>query len=168
MRSGNGEKGRLFFLVGLAHSGKSTVANSWLVEARVPRPRVVIGGDDFRQAVYGKEYDPDREGLVFAAMDTAIRALLYRGFDVLVDETCTTESTLLRYLKLDLDAIALFVDTDVDTCIERAIRNGREYLITPIRRMDSQLKRLREGWDETVNRLRQYIIDRRGLDRVIT
>ncbi len=188
-RSGVGERGRLYFCVGLAHSGKSTHCNEWCRKYHQPdgqdcftvwthtlqkpmtqsvelhsRPRVAVGGDDFRKAVYGQEYWPGGEGMVFAAMDVAIRALLSRGYDVIVDETCTTESTLLRYLKIDGEAIPVFIDTPAEECVRRAIKNGREYLVGPIERMDEQLRTLRANWDETVAKLRGYVEMRKGLD----
>lgn len=158
-------RGRLYFTVGLAASGKSTAANAWL-DDRPPggRPRVVLGGDDFRLAVYGQEYWPHGEGLVFACLDAAARALLGRGFDVLIDETCTTQATLLRYLKIDSDAEPVFVDTPADVCLARAHALGRPYLEGPILRMNEQLAALRSGWDATVARLREYVRLRKGLD----
>ena len=153
-RSGVTTPGRLHFTVGLPQSGKSTLANRWARNYEEPArtftvpsrtftlwtvtgppygsrvelhcaPRVVVAGDDFRNAIHGREYVPESEGVVFAAMDVATRALLRRGFDVLVDETCTTQSTLLRYLRLDQKAVPVFVDTPVEVCLERARASGR-------------------------------------------
>lgn len=161
------ERGRLHFTVGLPQSGKSTAANLWAREPGAARPRVVLGGDDFRLAVYGREYWPPGEGLVFACMDAAARALLARGFDVMVDETCTTQSTLLRYLKLDEDAVPHFVDTPAEVCVERAREKGREHLVGPIGRMAGQLAELRGGWDDAVAKLKEYVRMRRGLDVMV-
>ena len=40
---------------------------------------------------------------MFAAMDMATRALLLSGHDVLIDETSTTEQSLLRYFRIDIN-----------------------------------------------------------------
>jgi hypothetical protein len=124
-------RGNLYFTVGLPQSGKSTYCDQWVRQpgrqhrltrsswgfsqtvpgpslshpkgncGRSLSPRVVIAGDDFRKALYGRSYRIEAEATVFAMMDVATRALLDRGFDVIIDETCTTEQTLLRYLRLD-------------------------------------------------------------------
>lgn len=126
----------------------------------VKRPRAVVAGDDFRTALHGQPYVYESECVVFAAMDLATRALLLRGFDVIVDETCTTEQTLYRYLKIDLDARPVFVDTPAEVCLERARASGRGYLDGPIRAMAAQLASLRADWDGTYARVRQQIIRR--------
>lgn len=155
--------------------GGFTVTSDWGPGPRYGRqtlelhcnPRVVVAGDDFRHALHGHEYLPESEGVVFAHMDVAARALLGRGFDVMMDETCTTQSTLLRYLRLDLDAQPVFVETPAGVCKERALALGRDYLVGPIDRMARQLRELRSDWDNTVARLKEYVLLRKGLDVAI-
>lgn len=169
------ERGKLYGLVGLPRSGKSTVANEWVKGDKVrnpnghgffpycyviDRPRVIVGGDDFRVALYGQEYNLNGEASVFAAMDVAVRALLARGFDVIIDETCTTEDTLSRYLRLDLDFTPIFIDTPEEVCVERAIATNKPFLVAPIRNMARQLADLRPRWDETRARLTKRLRDR--------
>jgi predicted kinase len=153
-------RGRLYATVGLPHSGKSTFANRWAREGRaialfdsevaaiseVVRPRVVIAGDDFRRAIHGTDYIARAEHIVFSAMDTAVAALLERGYDVLVDETSTSKATLMRYLRLDPDVDLVFVDTPADECKRRALANGRPYLVKVIDRLAPRLDNLRENW----------------------
>lgn len=167
-------RGKLFFTVGLPRSGKSRWCDDWVRQSIVnplwdlpdgpvaepKRPGVIVCGDDFRHAVHGGEYRVEAEGTVFAAMDVAVRALLRRGFDVIIDETCTTEATLLRYLRIDPDATPVFIDTPEEECLRRAFEEDREYLAGPIRRMAGQLRKLREDWDATVARLRRYVLMR--------
>lgn len=181
------DPGRLYFTVGLPRSGKSVYCDLWvkkrdpetvqiiqdamvsrefIIWNRVPgaKPRAIVAGDDFRHALHGHEYLVEAEGAVFTAMDLATRALLRRGHDVIVDETCTTQSTLLRYLKIDVEARPVFIDTQAEVCIERAKADGRDYLVGPIERMDAQLKALRADWDNTVAKLKRYVEFRQGLD----
>lgn len=170
-------KGKLFFTVGLPRSGKSTWANKWVKFETYSdafnsalwnsehlftnaTPRVIISGDDFRRALYGRAYQIEAEGAVFAMMDVATRALLSRGFDVIVDETCTTEATLIRYLRIDPEATPIFIETSEEECIARAIKTGKPYLVGPIERMAKQLKELRANWDETVDHLKHYLSQR--------
>ncbi len=124
-------------------------------------PRVVIGGDDFRRGLHGKEFVPEAEGQVFAAMDIAIRALLRRGYDVIVDETATSEATIRRYFRIDINAIPHFIDTSVEECERRALKDGRHYLIGPIRRMAGQLATLKTNWLTIAHRIRKELDARR-------
>lgn len=169
------ERGRLHYCVGLPRSGKSTWCDRWVREALtqenethtdlcIDRPRAVIGGDDFRTALHGNAFRIEAEGTVFAMMDVATRALLDRGFDVIVDETCTTEQTLLRYLRLDPEATPVFMDATEEVCVERALADNRPFLVGPIRRMASQLKYLRGDWDIIVGRLKFYLDQRKAQD----
>lgn len=161
-------RGKLYATVGLPRSGKSTYADKWVLGDELPprgdefdiftvrkleRPRVIVAGDDFRTALHGKEYLLEAEAQVFATMDVAIRALLARGFDVIIDETCTTEDTLSRYLRLDLNFTPVFIDTPAEVCVERALATGKDYLVLPIQNMARQLADLRPRWDETRARL---------------
>ncbi len=184
-RSGVVVPGTLTFTVGLPQSGKSTWANNWVRgpfkagslawpdnvsfnylndEITVSRPRVIVAGDDFRHAIHGREYLVEAEGLVFASMDIAARALLSRGFDVLIDETCTTQSTLLRMLKLDLQARPIFIDTTLDVCRQRALDSGRPYLLGPMERMALQVLDLKFNWEAIVTKLTGYLKLRQGND----
>lgn len=175
----NESKGRLYFTVGLPRSGKSTYCNEWVKGERIVnpdsnavfaywyqsgRPRAIVGGDDFRRALHGGEFRIESEGTVFAMMDVAARALLNRGIDVIIDETCTTYETLLRYIKLDINAQAVFIDTPADVCVERAKADGREYLIGPIGRMAAQLEDFRSRWPILLATAKKYVLSRRSHD----
>jgi hypothetical protein len=183
------EKGRLYYCVGLPRSGKSTRCDHWArnpdihidytqvfelgalkaypfdpQKPFVSRPRAIVCGDDFRTALHGNAFRIEAEGTVFAMMDVATRALLNRGFDVIVDETCTTEQTLLRYLRLDPNAEPVFIDTPEEACVERALASNKPFLVGPIRRMAFQLESLRGDWDAVVGRLKHYLESRKAQD----
>lgn len=162
-------KGKLFFLQGRPRSGKGVWSQMWLRhDITLPAqyydvlktPRVVICGDDYREALYGRHYQIEAEGFVFACMDVSARAQLNAGRDVLIDETCSTEATLLRYLRLDINATPIWIDTPEEVCIQRAIDTNKPYLIEPIKRIGRQLEYLKKHWDETVHRLKMYLRDR--------
>ncbi len=158
-------KAQLYFTVGLPRSGKSTFCKKWLNDMYLSdRPKVIICGDDFRTALHGHAYIPQAEGQVFAAIDTAARALLLTGFDVIIDETATTEATILRYLKIDIDARPIFMDADSSLCIARAKQDGKEFLVGPILRMKAQLEHLMKDWDATFARLIAYCESRQVQD----
>jgi len=171
-------KGRLYYCQGLPRSGKSTFSEKWKngcedkpirddygFELRLLKgPRVVISGDQFRRALHGSDFRIEAESTVYATMDIVTRALLNSGYDVLIDETCTTEQTLLRYLRLDIDATPIFFDASEEECIKRAEETNKPYLIGPIKRMARQLKEIRSNWDETVTRLKAYLLERQQHD----
>lgn len=167
----DGDRGQLFFLVKLPQSGGSSFGNAWAREApyfegdwtdppQVSRPRVVLGGDDFRIGVHGMEYLRTSEGLVFATLDAAARALLSRGFDVLIDETSTTPETLLRYLLIDINAQPILIDTPEEECVRRALASGKNYLVEPIRQMARQKEELLKDWPAALERVRRRILER--------
>lgn len=172
-------KGKLYFTQSLPRAGKSTFALKWAnYEDKfngtkncfdcyiLPEnmKRVVISGDEFRKALHGNDFRIEAESTVYAMMDVATRALLNLGYDVLIDETCTTEQTLLRYLRLDINAECIYLNVSEEECIKRAIETNKPYLIGPIKRMSKQLKELRANWDETVNRLKIYLKERESQD----
>lgn len=137
--------GGLYFLCGTPRSGKSTFANNWVNEP-VGAPRVIVSGDDIRQALTGREYAKNAEAAVFSLMDTITLALLIRGFDVLVDETSTSPDTLKRYLRLHPDPVMIMMDTPIDICIERARQHNQEYLVPVIERCGARLTELFRDW----------------------
>lgn len=172
-------KGKLYFTSGLSRSGKSFFAKKWANYEdkfegnrlgfdcwKLPKnmKRVVISGDAFRKALHGSDFRIEAESTVYATMDITTRALLNEGYDVLIDETCTTEQTLLRYLRLDINAQPIFFDVTEEECIQRAKDTNKPYLIGPIQRMAKQLRILRANWDETVNRLKTYLKEREQHD----
>lgn len=156
-------KGTLYFCVGIARSGKSTACREWLNTVG-PRPRVIVSGDSVRQALHGGVFSPNAEGHVFATIDTMARALLLSGFDVIIDETSTTEATILRYLKIDPEAVPVWINTPTDVCIQRALVGNKPYLVEPIKRMASQLEKLKAEYPHNFLRMKEYVAMRQKQD----
>lgn len=165
------QMGRLWFTIAIPRAGKSTVANDWVLNPKPEdgpyRPRVIVSGDDFRKAIHQHDYIPEAEGIVFSHMDVTARALLRRGFDVCMDETCTSQSTLMRYLRIDLEARPIWVNTSLEVCKARALEAGKGYLVGPIERMHAQLTALRADFPAIVEKLKSYVLMRRGLDVMV-
>lgn len=133
----------------------------------IVRPRAIVCGDDFRHALHGHEYVPEAEGVVFSMMDTATRALLRRGFDVVVDETATTEGTIKRYLRIDRDAEPVWINTDTKTCIDRALATGKPYLVGPIERLGEQYRQLVADWPNNFLRWKEELFGRAKDDIIV-
>ncbi len=133
---------KLYYMIGAPRSGKSTFANKWVKEAPM---RVIVSSDDIRMAMHGKRYEPLAETLVFATKHVMIRALLSRGFDVLVDGTHSTKISIQRILEIDNLATAIILDTPKETCVQRAIDTGKPDLVPVIERIYNNLLDL--GWN---------------------
>lgn len=131
------QHGFLYFTIGLARSGKSTFCKKWQTEAS---NRVVLSGDDFRYAVYGQRWIREGEEIVRSSLITAARALFRAGYDVMIDETNTSEASIRHILAISADAKAYFVPTSAETCIDRAHASAHFDLPPSIRRMAKNLK----------------------------
>lgn len=132
----------LFFSIGLPRSGKSTYGMQWAKDGPM---RAVVSSDKIRLAITGKRYEPLAETLVFATKHIMIRTLLDTGFDVYVDGTHSTEISITRLLEIDENAKAVIFDTDLQTCIDRAIATNQNDLIPAILRIHKNL--LKIGWN---------------------
>lgn len=156
----------LKFTIGLPRSGKSTFCRKWQQECLYP-PRIVVSGDSFRYAVYGKEFNRKHEGMVFATMDIAICALLLTGYDVIIDETATTNETIKRYLAIDINAVPVPFNVSAEICRKRAMADNKSYLIPVIDDMAERCERLIQDLDWRMETLRKEVADRQKLDVII-
>jgi len=114
----------------------------WDVECvdEIANPRVVVCRDTIRLAM-GHRWNSYVESHVNAVAETMTRALLYEH-DVLLDETNTTKSSVMKNFLLDPDADYHFVDTSPDICKSRARTTNQEDLFPVIDRMYDNLARL--------------------------
>jgi len=136
-------KGSLFILMGLPRSGKSTIAKQWqnyeldIEEGKLlspivdlpSKPRVVVCGDWIRKAFTGKRYIHDTEEYTFLLCKLFIRCYLDNGYDILFDDTNSSEFSLSNLAKIDsnFDWYCIFPDRDI--CKERAISCGHHDLV---------------------------------------
>lgn len=164
-------KGRLFFTVSRQRAGKSTYCSKWLKnpfdccekwvgDYQFDNPRVIVSGDAIRLATHGMRYNRLGEDAVFATLHTMIRALLITGFDVIVDETNTSEISIRRLLEIDNNAVAIYIDTTEDVCIKRAIESNQLDLIPVIKRVSKNLEIIEKagGLNEFMVRILDDII----------
>ena len=131
-------------------------------------PRVIVSGDAFRLALHGLAYEALAEGMVFATMDITIRALLDSGHDVVVDETATTPETIKRYLRIDINAKPVWIETTLDECLRRAVETHQTYLLGPIHRMHAQMQKLKAEWPDNFEKLKAQVRARFDQDRMNT
>lgn len=161
---------KLYFCVGLSRSGKSNLSKKWLnyenfiedgqfknseVKCHIAPAgnRVLVSGDEIRQALYGSNWNSLCEDYVESVKWTMVRALLNSGHTVLLDETNTSERNIRKILEIDIDAEFAFVDTKPKECHIRADESAGPYckslLHKPIDRMVENLKDLayEYAWD---------------------
>lgn len=155
-------RGRLYFMIGVQRSGKSTFAKRWHqrlegTEGADNFPRAVISDDEIRLAMHGERWKREAEPLVYGMEPIFIRALLNNS-DVLVDETHTTERSISKILEIDLSAKYFLVDTPLDTCLLRAYETNQPDLLSSIRRCHGQLEQLKKyGIDKKIAELREIV-----------
>jgi predicted kinase len=127
------KRGQLYFMVGNARSGKSTVCKKLARELSA----TILTQDSFRLAVYDRDYHYDSEPAVFGHIDVAARALLINGTNVIIDETNTL--AWRREHWRGLGGIGFYVNTPVETCVSRC-NSTNEGLIGAVRRMGKNLE----------------------------
>lgn len=127
---------KLYFLIGSARSGKSTFSKKWQSEKEM---RVVVSGDNIRLATHGTRYNKLAEDSVFCTLHIMVRTLLLSGYEVLIDETNTSEMSIRRILEIDKNATPVFINTPLDICIKRAIDSRQFDVINSIYRHHSNI-----------------------------
>lgn len=150
------QRGKLYFMVGSARSGKSTVCKALAKELNA----TILTQDSFRLAVYDRDWWGDSEPVVFSHVDVAARALLINGTNVLIDETNTL--AWRREHWLGLGGEAFYVKTPLDVCISRCDPANVD-LIGAVKRMHGNLENYypREAKEKT---LRIYDWNGHGFD----
>lgn len=148
---------KLYFTIGLPRSGKSTLCKKWqqnklFIENHTflesmnkldepEYPRVVVTPDYWRLAL-GHRYNWHTEPVVFSHVQIAVRAMLKAGYDVLVDDTHTTENSIIRLFEENIEAQYIYVNQLLGVCMDRATKTNQSDLIPVIRKLDTNLSTL--------------------------
>lgn len=130
----------LIITIGLPGSGKSTWAKAWVGED--PARRARVNRDDLRAMLHGGRVGTAwQERQVTLAQHAAVRALLARGYEVVVDDTNLVASHRQQLAAIARECGAKVVvrrfDVPVETCIARDARRPRQQQVgeAVIRRM---------------------------------
>lgn len=116
-------------MVGLPRSGKSTQSR------KLGYP--IVNRDSIRVALHGQDFLKEAEEMVTAIEIYMVKSLFLAGHDkITIDATHLNKYTRNVWKKYADKILIHFMDTPVDVCKERAIADGREYLIPVIDRMD--------------------------------
>lgn len=135
-------------MVGLPRSGKSTVA------AYMGDP--TVNPDAIRLALHGQAFVPDAEAMVWVMTEYMIRALFLAGHDrVILDATNITRERRDKFRSKKWTRWFYELSTDNETCCQRAIMSGKDFLLPIINDMD--VKREAITTDELLPNERWYL-----------
>ena len=110
---------KLYTMVGIPGSGKSTIAN------QIPNA-VVISSDAIRKELYGAEEIQGNGKQVFDLVYKRIGEELAKEHDVVFDATNLTPWARKAVFRFPAERIAVFVNTPLDVCLKRnAVRERK-------------------------------------------
>lgn len=124
----------LIAMMGLPRSGKST----WAEGTSFP----IVNPDAIRLAIHGQAFVPEAEKMVWTVADYMTRALLTVHDTVIFDATNTTRKRRDALPKGDWEVLFKHIDTDSETCIERA--KEVNFPVAVVERMHEQFEPLEE------------------------
>jgi predicted kinase len=133
----------LVLCVGLPKSGKT----SWARKKTAEFP--IVDPDSIRLALHGQSFIPEAEPMVWIIAHYMVEALFLSGHDTVVLDSCNISKKRRNEWKSDkwTRKYKLFQATK-DVCIERAKKDGKEYLIEAIERMSAAYEPVEEEeWD---------------------
>lgn len=140
----------LYLLVGLPRSGKSTKAQTMEMPIVCP--------DAIRKTLHGQAFRRETEPMVWAIAKTMVQALFHAGHDKVVLDACAiTHAHRKEWHSREWDTRCVYVYADYDLkintviCVQRAIKNGQEYLIPVIESMAEKFQPLLREWDDNIN-----------------
>lgn len=129
---------KLSIQIGLARSGKSTFCKRWIQEGE---NRVVLSGDDFRWSISNQRFKLEDEQKVRESLVIATKALLHGGYEVMVDETNTTEYHIRELMAISPKSFKAYINhCPIEICKQRAISCGQEDLLPSLDRMWANLQ----------------------------
>jgi adenylylsulfate kinase-like enzyme len=134
---------KIIYTVGPARCGKTTFAN-WLLFNRSVIPTdntlglVYVDEDNIRLAMTGKPYVDWAERSVRATKHIMLKTLVSQGYSVIVADTHTRRESIDPILEIDNNALAVYIQYDIEDCINRAADHYE--FKQAIRRMGRNLK----------------------------
>lgn len=122
----------LILTVGLPRSGKST----WAMKQGFP----VVNPDSIRLALHGQAFRAETEPFVWAIAKTMVRALFLTGYATVILDACNVSKHRRdEWRSKDWDTEFREFKTPIETCRDRAMRSGQDYLLPVITRMAKEL-----------------------------
>ena len=107
----------VYIMCGLPRSGKSTWIKSKSDSITAVCP------DRVRKVIFGHQYHPPVEGMVWSFVTGMVRLLLEQGKDVCLDATSITKSERGQWIRVakefDAKTVVVFINTPFQTCLDR-------------------------------------------------
>jgi predicted kinase len=142
---------KLYLMIGIPGAGKSTYVNNLVNDYGVQ----VVCPDDIRKA-FGHIFYGAIEPMVHAWTYTQARALMARGFDVVIDECHTRAEYIRRWrqaaVEFGYEIIGVHIITDIETCKDR-----RDDGWFPLEVIDRKAEQLRRFLPDIIQELDMYI-----------
>lgn len=117
--------------VGLPQSGKST----WAKKQTIP----IVNPDSIRLALHGEAFLKEAEPMVWVMARYMVKSLFLAGHNTVILDA-TNYNKKFRddwYNPTNWECRFKMFNTPTEVCIERAIRNGKDYLVPVIEMMNS-------------------------------
>lgn len=144
-------KPKLYVLVGLPASGKSTYAkNNLLDKAKL------LSSDAIRKELFNDETHQADNKAVFTTLYNRAREYLRNGDNVVIDSTSINKFERARVLRnfegFDIEKIAIFINTPVKVCCERDLLRSRTVGKDVIYKYKRKFERptIDEGFDNVI------------------
>lgn len=141
--------GELIYLVGVAGSGKSTIAMRYALK----HSYLIFSSDGIRKEIYGDENCQDNPGRVFNILHQRITKALREGFDVVYDATNLSYKRRMSFLKsiahIECKKTCVVVVTTPEDIEERMTRRERKVPMEVVHKQLCQFQcpNYYEGWD---------------------
>jgi predicted kinase len=146
-------KNKLYILIGIPCSGKSTYANEYLNNSHT----IIVSSDKIRKDLTGTyKFSSENNNLVFDIAKKQVQNALSNGFDAVVDATNTNKKYRKNFIKIsneyNCNIIAIVFKTPLALCLKRNSKrdNDRrvpEQIIIEMSEFDSNIKES-DGFDE--------------------
>lgn len=121
----NDLEGKQFIIMmGLPKSGKSTFVYRELKKDN----NVVVSADSLRQLIYGQDFYPNGESVVWAVHQYMLQELMKQNSNIIIDNTNKSKdrrSSLIKAAKdMGYNVIGVMMATPYDVCLKRAEEEG--------------------------------------------
>ena len=153
-------KPKLYMMVGIPGSGKSTYAKNHLQN----EDTIIVNSDQIRAELFGDEKIQKNPKRVFAILYKRVRKLLLSGKNAVIDATNTSRKyraiTLASFKDIDCEKIAILVETPLEMCYKfdkMRDRHVSKRVIDKFAR-EMEIPMLDEGFDQIVVYKNEYRI----------